>query len=157
MRRLCERPGCSNDGTVSYGMEPTDLVFWLDGGVDDQSRALCGLHADAMVVPRGWTLDDRRQPEPQLFASGRFRSDEREATVRPPRPRRPKANVEQLVIDGTGEIGRPSPDPADEADADDDAASPWVAWYDPSDDLGGVLDATSPLLSRAFRGERRRS
>ncbi len=70
MGRLCERPGCSEDASVAYGMRAEDLVFWLDvirpseeitGGV------LCQRHADSMVVPRNWTLDDLRDPELHLF------------------------------------------------------------------------------------------
>ncbi|MEQ9161190.1 MAG: DUF3499 family protein, partial [Ilumatobacter fluminis] len=64
MARLCGRPGCSETGVVAYGMVPEDLLFWIaplaDSPVDEPS-VLCARHADAMVVPRGWTLDDRRE------------------------------------------------------------------------------------------------
>lgn len=134
-------------------MVAEDLVFWLDGFVDEHSRALCRRCADAMVVPRGWTLDDRRQPAPQLFSDARFRSGD---TAERPRPRRrqPRTAVaEQLVIDGTGEVERPA---ASVAEPVSEPSEAWVASFDPDDDLDGMLRATSPLLSRAFRSGRQR-
>ena len=47
-----------------------NLVVWLDVvGVAERELAgrLCRRHANALVVPRGWTLDDRRDPVPKLF------------------------------------------------------------------------------------------
>jgi hypothetical protein len=77
MQRLCERPGCSDPASVAYGMRAEDLVFWLDalrGEGDPESDldpagrgVLCRRHADSMVVPRDWTLDDLREPELHLF------------------------------------------------------------------------------------------
>src|SRR6476659_9073382 len=81
MGRLCERPGCSEPASVAYGMRAEDLVFWLDAlHVDDgaSSGVLCRRHADSMVVPRYWTLDDLREPTPRLFRSA--------SAVPPPTP-----------------------------------------------------------------------
>ena len=65
-------------------MVPEDLLFWIaplaDAPVDEPS-VLCARHADAMVVPLGWTLDDRRQNTLRLFTP---RPSER-ATRRPGR------------------------------------------------------------------------
>lgn len=53
-------------------MVPEDLAVWLEA-VDPSTLGdvrpglLCTRHADAMVVPKGWTLDDRREPVPRLF------------------------------------------------------------------------------------------
>jgi hypothetical protein len=167
MARLCERPGCSEPGATAYGMAPEDLVFWItpleDAPVDDHN-VLCQRHADAMVVPRGWTLDDRREPVPRLFAPRRF--DPEPGPARPARrSRRSPAppTGEQLQIDGTGEIPR-SDSPSDgsgEATAPDasEVAAPAAAWqpeFDHDDDLGGLLEVDSPLLARAFRGTGRR-
>ena len=47
-----------------------NLVVWLDvAEVAEREMAgrLCRRHANALVVPRGWSLDDRRQPVPGLF------------------------------------------------------------------------------------------
>jgi hypothetical protein len=133
MDRLCERPGCSEPASVSYGMRPEDLVFWLDRFVDGQGAdhgVLCRRHADSMVVPRGWTLNDLRDPDLHLF-----RPPDPSARVRPrrsPRPAPDRQAGEQLRLD-------------------DDPPGPWTPSFDEADDLGGLLSARSPLLSRAFR------
>ena len=174
MARLCERPGCSEPGAAAYGMIPEDLLFWIaplhDAPVDDHN-VLCLRHADVMVVPRGWTLDDRREPIPRLFMPRRAETNPNateEPTARLSR-RRAKADRadagEQLQIDGTGETVRPvladaahatDPEPAsDEAAGSAGGAgahSPWQPEFDDADDLDGLLEVRSPLLARAFRG-----
>ena len=70
MRRLCERPGCAAPAEVSYGIDNAQLLVWLDNShvpERDHAGRLCRRHANALIVPRGWTVDDRRQPIPQLF------------------------------------------------------------------------------------------
>jgi hypothetical protein len=146
---------------VAYGMVPEDLLFWiapLEGAPIADASVLCRRHADAMVVPRGWTLDDRREDVLRLF---------RPRPAEPPLPRpvrraRPKSDAaapQQLQIDGTGEIGRPTSEQlASEAaidgaaDVSGDPAAPWQPNFDHADDLDGLLEVTSPLLARAFRG-----
>ena len=105
-------------------MVPEDLLFWIaplgDAPTADPN-VLCRRHADAMVVPRGWTLDDRREAQPRLFKP---RSTASGATVAPTarrrRHRHDDLDGEQLQIDGTGEIGRPSPSVLAAIDGDDD-------------------------------------
>lgn len=133
-------------------MIPEDLLFWIapldDAPVDDHN-VLCGRHADAMTVPRGWTLDDRREPVPRLFMPRR--PAEADVPARRPPRRRPKpapAEVgEQLQIDGTGEIARP-----DTTAAEAESYAAWQPEFDQRDDLDGLLEVRSPLLARAFRG-----
>ena len=51
-------------------MRAEDLVFWLDAlrpDTDQSNGVLCRRHADSMVLPRHWTLDDLREPVPRLF------------------------------------------------------------------------------------------
>ena len=70
MRKLCERPGCGAPAEVSYGIDNATLTVWVDNrAISEREHAgrLCRRHADALVVPRGWTIDDRRQAIPQLF------------------------------------------------------------------------------------------
>lgn len=70
MRRLCERPGCAAPAEVSYGIDNSALLVWVDNRpIPERELAgrLCRRHADAISVPRGWTIDDRRQAMPQLF------------------------------------------------------------------------------------------
>jgi hypothetical protein len=107
-------------------MVAEDLLFWIvatDADTPADAKLLCRRHADAMVVPRGWTLDDRRQPTPSLFQTRRY---DTKASVRTtmhaaalaansPSVRRQMRRVgsqavEQLQIDGTGPTARPSPE-----------------------------------------------
>jgi hypothetical protein len=164
-------------------MVPEDLLFWIapmTGTPRDDQNVLCLRHADAMSVPRGWTLDDRREEIPRLFmprhARTTSRTSRRARTARPKRGAPPEP-VEQLVIDGTGEIERPAlppesadpapvttappdrvdaPDPVgapDSIDASvDDDVGPWRPSFDHANDLDGLLEVSSPLLARAFRG-----
>lgn len=179
MERLCERPGCSDPASVSYGMRAADLVFWLDSlseGDDPSHGVLCRRHADSMVVPRNWTLDDIRDPELHLFRPPARRPDE-SPSRRSPR-RRPAADQLELGIDandGAAVAARPdrtsddgdldgiaaAADPetvaADPAmPADTDPPEPWTPDFDNDDDLDGLLAARSPLLARAFRGADRK-
>ena len=153
-------------------MEPEDLLFWVDTfhpGDGHGFGVLCRRHADAMVVPRGWTLDDRREPRPRLFRSP---IDDSGAIARPKQRRARDSpsvagqGVEQLELADTG------PDiemPAESFDAvaahtvDDpvgcdvagDPSPPWMPDFDVADDLDGLLQVRSPLLARAFRGTER--
>ena len=70
VRRLCERPGCAALAEVSYGIDNAALLVWIDNRpLPERELAgrLCRRHADAISVPRGWTVDDRRLAVPQLF------------------------------------------------------------------------------------------
>lgn len=156
-------------------MVPEDLLFWIAPFADspiDEPSVLCARHADAMVVPRGWTLDDRRENDLRLFKPRPV--DRAPATPRRSTRRTARADdgPEQLQIDGTGEITRPEalPDeptgeergersdaPSHDATApaaatEPSPATPWEPEFDHDDDLNGLLEVSSPLLSRAFRG-----
>ncbi|MFZ4718929.1 MAG: hypothetical protein ACOYMR_05870 [Ilumatobacteraceae bacterium] len=158
MARLCERPGCSQPAEVIYGIDADRLTVWIepyDGAAGYRAGVLCRRHADAMVVPLGWVLDDRREPVPRLFKP-------REA----PAPAKVKAKRQRSEgKDETGqlELGVVPPEeddtgslPAPEVSMGKrDGASPWKPVFDQSDDLDGLLTAQSPLLSRAF-GRRER-
>jgi len=164
MERLCGRPGCSDQASVAYGMRAEDLVFWLDvlpaddGGV---GGVLCRRHADSMIVPLGWTLDDRRDPELHLFRPPNPTA--RVRTHRSPTAKSVDATGEQLRLSDdvlaaaaepeTAPLGR-SDDVGERGDSDSDDGvdpGPWTPSFDEADDLDGLLSAQSPLLSRAFR------
>jgi hypothetical protein len=173
MRRLCERPGCSDRASVAYGMRPEDLVFWLDVADDASSvlgGVLCQRHADSMVVPRGWTLDDLRDPDLHLF-----RPPDREER---PRRRTARAHHDDVVgeqlefgvdaspsdvdVDPMADDGRPpssvESERSGEKTPDEAPEGPPEVWspaFDSKDDLNGLLAARSPLLARAFRGDDR--
>lgn len=152
--------------SVAYGMRADDLVFWLDvlpEGSDAAQGALCRRHADTMVVPRGWTLDDLRDPDLHLFRPPRREPPQRSASTRSS----PRARVgEQLTF--AADVDGADRDVAGGGDADDMAAATpaatepaepaestvqdsWTPSFDEADDLDGLLSAQSPLLSRAFR------
>ena len=109
--------------------------MWLEALHSDgpAAGALCRRHADTMVVPKGWWLQDRRSHD-ALFEA----PEAPPATVyRRKRPRR-----------------KPAPEPPPPLDGDvatDEAEGSWTPTFDTSDDLGGLLAPTTPLLSRAFR------
>ena len=93
MRRLCERPGCAGQAEVSYGIDHSTLVVWVDNkAVSERDHAgrLCRRHANALSVPRGWTIDDRRELVPKLFVVKT--SDEDEA---PPAKKKKVASAEK--------------------------------------------------------------
>jgi hypothetical protein len=68
--RLCERPGCSAPASVAYGFNTQILAVWLNAYDPSESFGtgiLCRRHANALVVPRGWHIDDKRENIPRLF------------------------------------------------------------------------------------------
>jgi len=169
MARLCERPGCSERGAIAYGFDAGECRVWLarlDPDADrNRSGTLCVRHADAMVVPQGWTLEDARDPMPRLFRPSSRQRLPRKSRRGEGRKTQPPPD-EQLALDDAAV--------ADEVDGHSDAAAstvaavtgvasgeidpdvttsmPWMPDFDITDDLGGTLNADSPLLSRAFRG-----
>jgi hypothetical protein len=105
--RLCERPGCSIDAHVAYGFDAEHLVVWLDvlrEAHPTRFGVLCRRHADAMVVPLGWMLDDRREPTPRLFrpADDSGSTTVGDITKGTRRPRSTRGDSEQLSFDSPG-------------------------------------------------------
>ena len=147
-----------------YALDAEHLTVWVEAFDPDagyRAGVLCRRHADAMVVPIGWMLDDRRQPAPKLFNT-------REAPGAPAPSRTKERRNRSVVSDPTGQLElimvdeNDTPDAAevDEAAAaaadqpvDEPADGPAVPWsprFDQTDDLDGLLVTKSPLLSRAF-------
>jgi hypothetical protein len=61
--RLCARPGCGAPATATLRFQSTAREAWLVAIDQDAPRAegdLCTPHAEALVLPRGWTLRDER-------------------------------------------------------------------------------------------------
>jgi hypothetical protein len=68
--RTCDRPLCSAPATASLSYDYSARHAWLDDlddEVDPHAHDLCAEHADGLVVPRGWTRDDRRSSLRPLF------------------------------------------------------------------------------------------
>jgi len=170
---------------MAYGFDVDRLLVWLaprdpDGGDPMRAGSLCKRHADAMVVPRGWTLDDRRDTRPRLFRTPPAPAEEEAPPTAAKPRRRPRSAAADEPVPGE-QLSLPDEEPAVEpvieaqvvsvepadaaptvaevtgevlADDDPDAtvAIPWLPTLDDGDDLDGVLSARSPLLARAFRG-----
>lgn len=151
--------------------------MWLDGfhaAQGARSGVLCRRHANAMVVPLGWMLDDRREPVPRLFRSPAEVVEA--APVRRRSRQRTGDDTLQLRLDTIAvELARieaedpelpPAPVATPEApvpvevdvngngngNVDVEPVSPWLPVFDQSDDLSGLLKARGRLLSRAFNG-----
>ena len=161
-------------------MDSEQLLVWLEIVPENvapiRAGVLCRRHADAMVVPRGWTLDDRRESKPRLFRvtdappahTGTANHPSRGRKLRPVSDAAPplqlafdESPAAELVPDVPVPPVPPEvPDgltvgdirPLGEPDPDETRALPWRPVFDPDDDLGGLLKTSSPLLSRAFRG-----
>ncbi len=145
---------------MTYGFDAEQLRVWIDSYErvsTDRAGVLCRRHADAMVVPLGWMLDDRRDPAPRLFKAPA------QPTTATPRQRRSashqRRDVEQLQLGADVAV---APDElADRRDVEtiehllDEDLLPWKPTFDQTDDLDGLLEAQSPLLARAFGGQER--
>lgn len=162
MSRQCERPGCAEPATVAFGFDPAERMVWFAASRAEgpQAGGLCRRHADAMRLPNGWWLDDRRGGADALFAA------EDEAAAAPPAPPKPKprarrpravAGAERLdVAPASPEVAPAGPAEAEaapvspEVEVAEELVAAWTPSFDAEDDLGGQLQASTPLLSRAF-------
>ncbi len=150
-------------------MRPEDLVFWLDhlGDEGAEHGVLCQRHADSMIVPRNWTLDDLRDPDLHLFRPPDPSAMRRPGARRPRRAQRsgqlslepptgaPIADAGGVAPGNTTDVAAAEPEEAGDDIVGDESpppADPWRPDFDVTDDLDGLLAADSPLLARAFRG-----
>ena len=140
---------------MTYGFDADHLMVWIDSYdrvPTDRAGVLCRRHADAMVVPLGWMLDDRRDPVPRLFKSP---AQAPTAVARQRRPIHLRSDAEQLElgadIDGA-KADEVAGDPEVTGDPVETEVLPWKPTFDQTDDLGGLLEARGPLLARAFGG-----
>jgi hypothetical protein len=148
---------------MTYGFDAEHLMVWIDSYdrvATDRAGVLCRRHADAMVVPLGWMLDDRRDPIPRLF-----RTPAQPAATVPRQRRSPshrRDDTEQLELGADLIVGAAVDDHDDEGDdvdsgvVSDAEVLPWKPTFDQTDDLDGLLEARGPLLARAFGGQDRR-
>jgi hypothetical protein len=157
---MCERPGCSATATVVYGFDTADLMVWL-GPFEPEEKArpygagvLCRRHADALVVPRGWHLDDRREAVPRLFktATPEEPAESARANVRPIRQKQAREKVVSAAELFDAAMSQAEPV------LDETRAMPWSPTL-----IEGVVDAAfdveptrGGLLARAFGNKDRR-
>jgi len=143
VRRLCERPGCAGQAEVSYGIDHATLVVWVDNkAVSERDHAgrLCRRHANALSVPRGWTIDDRRELVPKLFVVARSDEDDEppakkkkvssaekkpKKTASRPRPSLFEANDAQRAVGAQSEDEVVSTVDQHIEDLDETRAIPW--------------------------------
>ncbi|MDH3706157.1 MAG: DUF3499 domain-containing protein [Acidimicrobiia bacterium] len=63
MARSCARPTCAEPAATTLSYDYAASTVWVDHlEVDDHpmNHDLCLGHADRLVVPQGWLLEDRR-------------------------------------------------------------------------------------------------
>ena len=162
MSKQCERPSCKELAIAAYFLDSSELLMTLENYVPVdgmQVNGLCRRHADALVVPRGWRIEDKRENVPRLFP------------VTPP-AEKPKSNVTKKVEPKKNRVKPPRPSIFDElkndkkieevvapiveveqvieVELEETKAIPWSPQFDQTDDLGGVLRPKGRLLSRAF-------
>lgn len=166
VRRLCERPGCSAPAEVSYGIDNSALLVWIDNRpLPERELAgrLCRRHADALSVPRGWSVDDRRQAIPQLFrpadlpAAEPVKKEKKPArAVKSIEPNEKKLSLFETIAEELAEIEKVQEAASPAADPDETRAIPWSprlsGSYDEDEENGAPV--LGRLMGRAF-GQRR--
>ena len=140
---------------------------------NERRNCLCMKHADMLSVPRGWSIDDRRESVPRLFRPPAPVKVQRDATPASGQRRksrgdavRPKLFDREVAQEPATALPAPAtapPAPAtalapaqvDEWEVRDDGleetqAMQWKPSFDHTDDLGGILRPKGKLMSRAF-------
>ena len=161
MSKQCERPSCKELAIAAYFLDSAELMMTLENYVPVegmQVNGLCRRHADALVVPRGWRIEDKRENVPRLFPVTPLtekpkaksveakKVDAKKSRVKPPRP----SIFDELKTEKkTEEVVAPVVEVA-EVELEETKAIPWSPQFDQTDDLGGVLRPKGRLLSRAF-------
>ncbi|MEE9413876.1 MAG: DUF3499 family protein [Acidimicrobiales bacterium] len=67
MARHCAKPVCDNLAAATLSYQYDNASVWIEHlHVEDHPMLhdLCMIHADAMTVPRGWSLADLRVAHP---------------------------------------------------------------------------------------------
>ncbi len=168
----CGRADCSRPASARLMLNITDRVVSIDMEIDEVGAGmLCYQHAERVVVPRGWTLEDHRVIEPYLFDGAPYDTatnadldndadgdaiDGEQPLSRKERKKRKLLQAE-TAAESAGKF-----DLADSAPAPDSYDLPEEyrgnSVSDSADDsLGIAADrTTSPLLSRAFDMSRTR-
>ena len=164
MAQQCERPGCAQPAAVEYIIDPHSLLLTLQNYEvvkGERRSALCAVHGDRMSVPKGWSIDDRREDPPRLFRTPKSGAAPAKASIKKsateskqkkkPVVRPMLFQTEKQVVEKVEEVQTPATKPVvRDADLAETKAMPWTPQFDRTDDLGGVLRPKGKLLSRAF-------
>ncbi|MCX6514784.1 MAG: DUF3499 family protein [Actinobacteria bacterium] len=165
MPQHCERPLCREIATVEYSMNAQALLVTLENYAqvgNERRNCLCMKHADRLSVPRGWSIDDRRESVPRLFRPPAPVKVQRDATPASGQRRksrgdavRPKLFDREVAQEPAPTPPAPAPAQVDDWEVRDDGleetqAMQWKPSFDHTDDLGGILRPKGKLMSRAF-------
>lgn len=67
MTRQCARPGCSQPAVATLTYDYGGQAAWLERLSSEphpMTHDLCEVHAERLLVPQGWVLEDRRMIAP---------------------------------------------------------------------------------------------
>jgi hypothetical protein len=160
----CERPGCAQPAAVEYIIDPHSLLLTLQNYEvvkGERRSALCATHGDRMSVPKGWSIDDRREDPPRLFKTPKSgvapaKASAKKSATESKQKKKPVVRpmlfqTDKQVVEAVQEVQAPAARPVvRDADLEETKAMPWTPQFDRTDDLGGVLRPKGKLLSRAF-------
>ena len=122
-----------------------------------------------LSVPRGWSIDDRRESVPRLFRPPAPVKVQRDATPAAGQRRKSRGDAVRPKLFDRDVAQEPAPTPpapaptppaptpvqASEWEVRDDGleetqAMQWKPSFDHTDDLGGILRPKGKMMSRAF-------
>jgi len=98
-------------------------------------------------VPKGWSIDDRREAAPRLFSAPAKSNVVQFTPVRSHKRKGPPKLKSETFQDLATEV---APEKTMAAELAETKAIPWTPRFDKDDDLGGVLRPNGRLMSRAF-------
>ena len=151
----CQRPACSRSAVGRVGFDTATQVVVIDGFVEAAGAVarLCEVHLDRLQAPQGWTVDDLRLGQRSLFrrddlgpfagrgsapASDGADGAGRSATV---------TKIDDRRRISARRAAEPTLPLESESEPDRSMAEPQIA----------LLDASTPLLARAFAQPRERA
>jgi hypothetical protein len=168
MTALCSRVDCGEPAAAVFGFDAGAALVWLDpfDGRAKGAGMLCATHADTLTPLRGWTLQDRRVRAPRLWA-------DRPRITTPSRPTTRRRRTASVPAHGRRPFHPPEPTdplPFDSQQAPSSGTEPAprsgtqpvaetvdvTAEFDDASEFERLLDARSPLLTRAFQAARTR-
>lgn len=135
---------------------------------NERRNCLCMKHADRLSVPRGWSIDDRRESVPRLFKPPPPVKVKRDVTPAAGQRRKSRGDTvrpklfDREVVQETAPAPVPAPTPPTPAPAqvnewevrddglEETQAMQWKPSFDHTDDLGGILRPKGKMMSRAF-------
>ena len=156
MARRCGRQGCREYATAAFNVDPRRQIVFVepfDGGDALGLSILCRRHADALSVPRGWSVDDRREAKPRLFTIAARNVPDTVETGDDARPKRvvKAGGAGPSLFDPTDGHDRPVVlEAVGGRDSEETKAMPWTPKFDGVDSLNERERPAGRLLSRAI-------